>query len=87
SVTPNPLNPRGVLRFSMSVPGEISARLFDVSGRLVRTIAAPERLESGDHQLTIDGRDDRGTPLATGVYFYRLETEDGMSQGRVVIAK
>jgi hypothetical protein len=81
---PNPMNPRGVLRFTTSAPGLVTARVFDLSGRLVRTITPSEFLEAGDHAMVID---DRGGTLATGVYFYRLETPDGVSRGRFVVAK
>ena len=87
SVYPNPMNPRGTLRFTMTSPGRVSARIFSVTGRLVRTIARAEPLGTGDQELVIDGRDDDGSPLATGVYFYRVETPDGSSEGRFVVAK
>jgi hypothetical protein len=87
SVSPNPLNPRGALRFMTTTPGNVTARLFDISGRLVRTITRSERFEPGEHSLVIDGRDDRGAALATGVYFYRIETPAGTSEGRFVVAK
>jgi len=45
------------------------------------------RLEPGEHTLPIDGADDRGTRLASGVYFYRLDTPDGEIEGRFVVAK
>lgn len=86
-VSPNPLNPQGTLRFTTLRSGEVSARLFDVTGRLVRTIARSEHFEPGKHAVVIDGRDDRGAALATGVYFYRMETPEGTNEGRVVIAK
>jgi hypothetical protein len=87
SVSPNPMNPRGVLKFTTRTTGYVSARLFDLSGRLVRTIPAAGPLEAGDHTLVLDGRDDRGVTLATGIYFYRLDTPDRVSRGRFAIAK
>jgi hypothetical protein len=67
--TPNPFNPRTTLRFAIA-PGAGSVRLtvHDVSGRIVKTlfdgVPAP-----GVHDVVWDGKDDRGNPLATGVYF------------------
>ena len=86
-VSPNPLNPRGTLKFTTSKAGDVTARLFGVSGRLVRTLVRSERLGPGEHSLVIDGRDDRDASLATGVYFYKIETPDGSTQGRFVVAK
>ena len=87
SVWPNPINPSGMLQFTTTAPGDVTIRLFDLTGRLVRTLLPRQRLEAGEHTVTIDGRDSRGSTLATGVYFYRIEMPGGMSQGRFVVAK
>jgi FG-GAP repeat/FG-GAP-like repeat len=87
AVAPNPMNPEAVLTFALRVPGRVEARLFDASGRLVRTIAAGLDLPAGPERLRIDGRDDRGRPLASGIYFFRLKTPDGERRGRIVVAK
>jgi PKD repeat protein len=87
SVSPNPINPSGTLRFSTTTAGEVTIRLFDPSGRLVRTLLTRQKLEAGEHTVTIDGRDTRGLTLATGVYFYRIEMPGARSQGRFVVAK
>ena len=87
SVAPNPMNPEGTLTFTLRVPGKIEARLYDASGRLVRKLASEQFRSEGRHQLRIDGRDDRGRTLPSGIYFYRLRTDEGEARGRVVVAK
>jgi len=64
-----------------------SVRLYDLGGRSVRTVIAAEQFPAGVHRITIDGRDERGTALASGVYFYRVETPEGASAGRFVLLK
>ena len=87
SFWPNPMNPSGVLRLTTSARGYVSVRLFDLSGRLVRTVARAQIFDAGDHAFALDGRDDRGAALARGVYFYRIESPDGMTTGRFAIVK
>jgi len=87
SLSPNPLNPQGTLTFSLGVPGSVTVRLYDLGGRSVRTVIAAEQFPAGVHQIIIDGRDERGTELASGVYFYRVETPEGASTGRFVVLK
>ena len=87
SLAPNPLNPQGTLTFSLVAPGSVTVRLYDLGGRFVRTVIDAERLPAGVHQIVIDGRDERGADLASGVYFYRVETPDGASTGRFVVLK
>jgi flagellar hook assembly protein FlgD len=50
-------------------------RVYDVSGRLVRTLV-DGRVEAGRHEVAWDGRDQGGRRTASGVYFYRLQGAD-----------
>jgi len=87
TVAPNPLNPNGTLTVRTSEPGPLRARMFDLQGRLVRTLMNESVLAAGVHEVRIDGRDDRGAPLASGLYYYRIETGEGAVSGRIAILK
>jgi hypothetical protein len=71
---PNPFNPAVQVELSLAAPARVSARIHDLRGRLVRTLAAGS-LPAGHHRLTWDGRGDDGLPAASGVYL--LSAEDG----------
>lgn len=86
-LSPNPLNPTGVLTVRTTVSGPARVELFDIRGRRVRCIADEPSLSEGVHEFRIDGRDDAGRPLATGVYLYRVSTAEGRESGRVTILK
>ena len=60
-----------------------SLRVYDVSGRLVRTLV-DGALAAGDHEVLWRGRDDGGREVASGVYLYRLEA-DGVSESRPMV--
>jgi hypothetical protein len=68
---PNPFNPSTVIRYQIPVREHVQLRVYDVSGALVRTLVN-EATPAGAYALSWDGRDDRGTPVSSGVYFYRL---------------
>ena len=68
---PNPFNPRTELKFSIPRDASVSLNLYDVSGRLVRSLVS-EHLESGHHSVPWNGRDDSGRAVASGTYFARL---------------
>jgi hypothetical protein len=87
ALAPNPLNPTGTITLRIGTPGPARVALFDIRGRLVRSIADERWLAEGVHQFRVDGRDGGGRPLATGVYFYGVETADGTATGRVTILK
>jgi hypothetical protein len=87
SVAPNPLNPAGTLTFRTTRAGAATVRMFDLQGRLVRTLMAAPLLPAGKHELRIDGRTDGGQGLPSGLYFYRVETSEGALTGRIAIMK
>jgi aminopeptidase N len=69
---PNPFNPTTTIPFSLKEPAFVSLRVYDASGRLVRSLAA-EPLSAGSYERSWDGLDSRGTPASSGVYLYRLD--------------
>jgi hypothetical protein len=87
SVGPNPLNPSGVLVFRTLKPGRVRVTIFDLHGRLVRTLTDTPRLPAGEQEVRIDGRGERGEVLPSGVYFYRVISPDGTITGRFAILK
>ena len=70
---PNPFNSNAVIRYSLPTSEEVRLVVYNLAGQSVTTLVHGRR-EAGPHTVRWDGRDDRGERLATGVYFYRLET-------------
>ena len=86
-LSPNPLNPNGVLEFTLSSSGAVSLRVYDVAGRCVRTLVRDQGYASGRHTIPFAARDDQGQALSSGVYFYQLDSPEGIQRGRFVVAK
>ena len=63
--------------------GHLSVRLYDVHGRLARTVLDEPFAAAGMHMARLDGPGE--APLASGVYFYSAESNGSRSSGRVVI--
>lgn len=73
---PNPFNPQTTIPFSLASSGRVILRIYDIAGRLVRTLV--DRTETaGFHVVRWDGRSDEGASTASGVYFYRIEYPEG----------
>jgi PKD repeat protein len=86
-LSPNPLNPVATLTITTSQTGRVKVSIFDLQGRLVRTLEPGAYLEAGYHDFQLDGRNEQGERLSSGVYFYRVEAVEGTETGRFVIAK
>jgi hypothetical protein len=83
---PNPFNPTTKIFADIARAGRVDLRIYDVSGRLVRTLVA-KKLPRDRYEFEWDGRDDRGRPVGTGVYFYKLVTSDFEATKKMVLLK
>lgn len=86
-IAPNPFNPQALVTFRLTRPGPVRANLFDVRGRMVRTLLRGERMDPGSHDVILDATGDHGEALASGIYFLRLDGPDGVVTRRLAIAK
>ena len=86
-VSPSPLRSASTLSFVTSRPGPLRVTLFDVTGRRVRSVLDEAEAPAGFHVAMVDGKDDHGRALGSGLYFYRIRALEGVSGGRIVIAR
>ena len=79
---------RGGARASLFLgrPARVDAEVFDVHGRLVRSMAGGT-LPAGTHEIAWDGRLRDGSPALSGVYWMRVRTGSEESTLRVVVAR
>ncbi|MEO0073905.1 MAG: FlgD immunoglobulin-like domain containing protein, partial [candidate division WOR-3 bacterium] len=66
--------------------GEVDLRVFDASGRCVRTLVNGTA-KAGNHLTVWDGTDDQGHNLSHGVYFIRLTTPTATAKTKTVLAR
>jgi hypothetical protein len=77
---PNPFNPETRISFECPQAGHVALYIFDVAGRLVRTLAN-NPLQPGTHTIVWDGRDDAGRKVASGIYLCSM-IADGFEMTR-----
>jgi hypothetical protein len=73
---PNPFNPSTRIRFGLPAASRVSLSVFTIRGELVAKLIRGEELAAGYHSRIWDGTDLRGERAASGVYLYRLVTEE-----------
>jgi hypothetical protein len=69
---PNPFNPTTRISYGVPVNSHVTLGIYSVTGQLVRRMYDGEAM-AGRHAVVWDGRNDRGIPVSTGVYFYRMQ--------------
>lgn len=83
---PNPFQDMNSIHFSLPVSAEVRLQVFDVGGRLVRTVM-DDRRAPGDHVAVWDGFDMAGRRAGNGVYFYRFCSTTNSGVRRVVLIR
>jgi flagellar hook assembly protein FlgD len=81
--SPTPFRAETLLSFTLAAPVRARLGIYDVAGRLVRTIV-DEDLREGDHVATWDGRDGAGLRVSGGTYFVKLTAGDVTRTRKVV---
>ena len=83
---PNPFNPATTISFELNQAQMVSVSIYNIKGQLVRELA-DDLLESGNHKILWDGKDDNRKPVASGTYFYRVKTETGETIKKMLLLK
>ncbi|GAF87830.1 unnamed protein product [marine sediment metagenome] len=77
---PNPFNAVSHIRYSVSSPSRVMLVIYDLLGREVAILVnKPHR--PGRYTATWRGRDKDGVPVASGIYFYRIEMRNPSDGG------
>jgi len=84
--SPNPFNPRTVISFELARSGPVRMDVYDLKGRRVRQLA-DRSYEAGRHDIVWDGRDNRGGETASGLYFFRMRTEDDVQTHKMLLVR
>ena len=83
---PNPFNPRTSISFALPKATQTRLEIFNLLGQRVVTLI-DTRLEAGRHAVDWEGCDGSGTSVASGVYFYRLETPQFTASKKMLLLK
>jgi 3',5'-cyclic AMP phosphodiesterase CpdA len=81
---PNPFRPRTSITFDLASSSQVSLRIYDVGGRLVRTLVDAQ-LNPDSYSVEWDGHDSAGHRVASGTYWYRLTTPHHAAAKKLVI--
>ncbi|MCA9732344.1 MAG: T9SS type A sorting domain-containing protein [Deferribacteres bacterium] len=72
---PNPFNPETMISYALPHNSEVSLYVFNVRGQKIKTLVQNEKQQPGRYKVKWDGLDDNGVSVASGLYFYKLQTE------------
>lgn len=83
---PNPFNPETYIKFGLSKAVHVKIDIFNIVGQRVRTLV-DEEMESGNYVADWDGKDEQGNSVSSGIYFYRMKSEDFSDMKKMLLVK
>jgi hypothetical protein len=70
---PNPFNPSTIIRYSLGATGRVTLKIYNLLGQHIRTLV-DDFQQRGEYAIPWNGTNEGGIRVASGIYFYRLET-------------
>ena len=83
---PNPFNPTTRIQYSLPKTGLVKINIYTLMGQKIATLVNGN-MEAGRHNITWNGMDDLGNPVAAGLYLYQLEAKDFVKTRKMVLLK
>jgi hypothetical protein len=83
---PNPFNPSTTIKFELKEKGLVTLKVYSVAGQLVRTLVDGMR-DASSYTVAWDGRNNIGSEVASGIYFYKMETKGFSATKKLVLLR
>ncbi len=84
---PNPFRQSITIDYTVEQAAPVRLDVYDLLGRRIRTLVEVAQQPPGPHRAVWDGRDDSGTPVSSGAYFYRLRVGDAVTSKQAIRVK
>ncbi len=84
---PNPFNPETTIRFILPAAAPVTLTIYNALGQEVRALFSNEEHSFGAHSVVFDGRSENGIKLASGIYFYRLQSREFTAIKKMLLVK
>ena len=83
---PNPFNPVTNIGFSVAEAGQISLKIYDISGKEINELAN-DFYVPGVYDIKWTGVDSYGNTVSSGIYIYQLHTKDGILSNSMILMR
>lgn len=83
---PNPFNPTTRINYALSKPGYVTLKIYRIDGQLVRTLQDAYQ-NAGNYTKIWDGKNESGSFVSSGIYFYRLKADEFSETKKMILLK
>jgi hypothetical protein len=84
---PNPFNPSTLINFDLPKQSAVTLEIYDVLGQKVKTLVNGETMDPGYYKVTWNGTNQYGSPVSSGIYFYRIVADKFTSLKKMMFLK
>ncbi len=84
---PNPFNPQTTIQFTLPSTANVSISVYDMNGRLVKTLVNNERLAAGTHSVNWTGTNENGDIVSSGMYLYVIDNGTARISKQMILLK
>jgi parallel beta-helix repeat protein len=83
---PNPFNPVTTITYSLPEDSQISISIYNIKGQKVKTLVTGTQ-PAGDYNVSWNGKDESGKEVTSGIYFYKLKTQQNEITRKMLLLK
>ena len=83
---PNPFKSETTISYNTLVNNIVSVEIYDIQGKKIKTLVN-EYQSFGEHSVVWNGTNETGIPVGTGIYFYRLKTDNNIVLKKIILIK
>ena len=83
---PNPFRGDTTIGFKQTVNSPTTITVYNIKGQLIKTLTN-QPFNSGEHDVTWDGKDDQGRSVSPGLYFYKIKSGKFCTSGKMILMK
>ncbi|MCK4654383.1 MAG: T9SS type A sorting domain-containing protein, partial [Candidatus Cloacimonetes bacterium] len=82
----NPFNPETTINYSLKENAKVSLNIYNIKGQKVKTLV-DEQLQQGEHSAIWNGRGSNGNQVSSGIYFYKMKTDNFEKTRKMILIK
>ncbi|HHE37582.1 MAG TPA: T9SS type A sorting domain-containing protein, partial [Candidatus Cloacimonetes bacterium] len=83
---PNPFNPQTIISFGLNRSSKVTLDIYNIKGQKVRTLVNGNK-QAGYHKIIWDGKDNFRNKVGSGIYFYKMTTDDYNNIRKMILLK
>ena len=84
---PNPFNPTTTINYNLSIPSNVKMVIYNALGQQVKVLVNNQSQKAGSYSVQWDGKDDSGNVVSSGIYFYRLDSDNLTMSKKMLMLK